>query len=289
MNDDLDLLASAYLDGDLDDAARADAEADPAFIDRVAELRAVRDAVASVDGAAPAPARTRDAVLASALAAYDELHAEPDHVAAATGPVTPLAPRRGRSARWLGAVAAATVVAAGIGVVVATVANQDDDESAGISDAAVVATDAAADERLEASAGATSGEQAPAEEATGAADTEAPTAAAATAPAGTTTEPDVAEGGATLAAPTALVVGESNLAAYADQARRNTDEGADDALSTCGDDRFADVVGTIDYATDPGSQVVRVVVVLDGDGGTAYAVEASSCDVVAAVEVDGQD
>jgi hypothetical protein len=294
MNDDLDLLASAYLDGDLDDAARADAEANPALVARVAELRAVREAVASVEGVAPAAAGTREAVLASALAAYDELQNGHERVAAAAGPVAPvapLAPRRRRSTRWLGAVAAATVVAAGIGVVVASVANQDDDEEAGISEAAVVGTDAPADERLEASsAQATIAGDAAPEVAAGGAGTDAPAAATpstTTAGAAEATQPEVFSGDATLAAPAPLVVGESNLAAYVEQARRGAADDAVEAVLACRDERFADVVGTIDYSADPSSEVVHAVVVVDATGTTAYAVDAPNCDVVAAVEVDG--
>jgi hypothetical protein len=69
MNDfEIDELASAYLDDAVTDEERARVDADPALLSRVDELRRVRDAVHS-STIEPASADTRDAAIASAVAA----------------------------------------------------------------------------------------------------------------------------------------------------------------------------------------------------------------------------
>ena len=131
MTDDQLLLASAYVDDDLDPAERARAEADTEVMDEVTRLRAVRDALRDLD---PPSAAGRDRAIAAALAAFD---ATPAPVA----PPVPLQPRRA----WWGGVAAAA--AALVVVVAGAVALRDaDDGDSGADSAAELAPAAAATE-----------------------------------------------------------------------------------------------------------------------------------------------
>jgi hypothetical protein len=108
----LDDQAAALLDAGLDAPA-----GDPALAARLAELRAVRDALADLGGVTPAPdpARRERSILA-ALAEFDEQAGAP----AAPAPVVPIgvaAERRAarHTARtWLPAVAAAAVLMVGV-------------------------------------------------------------------------------------------------------------------------------------------------------------------------------
>jgi hypothetical protein len=122
-DDQRDELASAYLDGDATPAERAQVEADPALVRRVAELGVVRAALG-----APGPsagAETRDRAITAALAT-----ASPP---AAT--VTPI--DRHRSSRRalvvLGAAAAAVAVIAAVAVVATRSSNTGTSTSAGVS------------------------------------------------------------------------------------------------------------------------------------------------------------
>lgn len=135
MNDDHEILASAYVDGELtDDEARA-AEADPAVMAEVEQLRATRSMLADA-ATAPSPG-AKQAALAAAMAEFRTLHAEP--TAAADATVTSLATARERRAwRWVSA--AAAVVGVGLAGVVISRATLGDDD-----DASEVAVDVAAD------------------------------------------------------------------------------------------------------------------------------------------------
>jgi hypothetical protein len=289
MNDDLDLLASAYLDGDLDDAARAEADRDPAVAARVAELRTVRDAVATVGPATVPQPDTRARLLAAALAAYDELHAtidtstDTDTDVAAAAVLVHAPPRRARSSRsrWLGAVAAATVVAAGVGAVVASVRSGDDDDSAGITDAAVVVTDDESDARVQEDTAATAAaESAGAAEPADALSATAPTAAA-------DTMLEATEGSLAAAAVVSLV-GTDELADFVEQlADRPPDLEAHDV--GCEDDRFERPLAAIQYAPDDATPSRGAVVLLDAAGTTAAALDEGTCELLAEVAVDQQD
>jgi hypothetical protein len=120
-HDNLDAveLASAYLDGEATADERARVEGDPALLAEVERLRRVRDAVAATS---PAPPAQRDAAIAQALAAFDELQVD-----APTPPnVVPMSSRR--RARWmqgLTAAAAAVVLVLG-GIVIANRGGGDD-------------------------------------------------------------------------------------------------------------------------------------------------------------------
>jgi hypothetical protein len=111
--------ASAYLDGELDAAELVAAEADPAVMAEVAQLRSLQEAVRAVDGPTSS---VRDAAIAAALAEYDRKR----HPA----PVIRSRPRPAYT-RWL-AVAAAVAGLAALGAVIATNSRGgDDDDAAG--------------------------------------------------------------------------------------------------------------------------------------------------------------
>ena len=117
MNDDLTLLASAYLDGDVTADERARVEADPALLVEVDRLRYVRVLLADVE---PSSISVRESLLANALDAWDRVPAPP----------IPLAERRrpNTNRRLLGAAAALVLVLAG-GIVLQTVSSGADDDS----------------------------------------------------------------------------------------------------------------------------------------------------------------
>lgn len=126
MNDDdlseLILRASAYLDGELDADETARAEADPAVMAEVEQLRALQDEVRAVE---PPTESTRESAIGAALAEFDRSRT------AAPSAVVPLR-RRPSYARWL--TAAAAVVAIGVLGVVVAQSGGDDDDSAGSAD-----------------------------------------------------------------------------------------------------------------------------------------------------------
>lgn len=149
MNDDNDLLASAYLDGDVTADERALVEADPELLADVDRLRAVRMLVGDVE---PPAISVREAHLAAALGAWDRLpEAErtgarrdltPSGIdaaavagaAAVTAPTPLRERRRTRSSRWLVGAAAAMVVVLAGGVALQLSSNGDD--SSTVQDAA---------------------------------------------------------------------------------------------------------------------------------------------------------
>jgi negative regulator of sigma E activity len=109
--------ASAYLDGELDAAEIAAAEADPAVMAEVAELRLLQDAIRDV---ATPTSHARDTAIAAALVEFDRRR----HPA----PVVRSRPRPAYS-RWL-AVAAAVTGLAALGVVASTLRGGDEDDAA---------------------------------------------------------------------------------------------------------------------------------------------------------------
>ncbi len=162
MNDQQFLLANAYLDGMLDAAELAAAEADPTVMAEVERLRALQLELRTVE---PAGDEQRERAIAAALDAFDSrtgLAAAP--LAPAT--VLPFERRRSSSARWL-AVAAAVL---GIGVLATVVSrsgfgSSDEESSASLDNVdnlpppqarvapeAAASTEAAAMENVEAPA-----------------------------------------------------------------------------------------------------------------------------------------
>jgi hypothetical protein len=147
MNDDLTLLASAYLDDDVTADERAQVESDAEILAEVDRLRSVRALLGDVE---PQAISIREAQLASALDVWDRLperertgarrDATPSGVDAAavagaasvTAP-TPLSSRRrsGRSTstRWLTGAAAALVLVLAGGVALQLSSSGSDDEA----------------------------------------------------------------------------------------------------------------------------------------------------------------
>jgi hypothetical protein len=121
MNDEQELLASAYLDGALTDEERARAEADPDVMAAVEQLGELRRAVSAVDP--PNPAR-RDAAINAALKAFDA-----DRRPTAPPPVRSLA--GSRASTWFFGAAAAALVLVVAGGILATRGDQGGDDSAG--------------------------------------------------------------------------------------------------------------------------------------------------------------
>lgn len=152
MNDDLTLLASAYLDGEVDAAERARVEGDTELLAEVERLRAVRALIGDTE---PSPISTREALLASALDAWDRLPAternrdatprgldrsvHPGAAAAASTITAPtsLADRRKATfnRRLLGA-AAAIVLVLGAGIVAQIVTSDSGDDGDTVADGA---------------------------------------------------------------------------------------------------------------------------------------------------------
>ncbi len=150
MNDDLTLLASAYLDGDVTADERARVETDPELAAEVERLRSVRVLLADVE---PSSIAVRESLLSNALDAWDRLPIgertgaardatpakrgiDPATAAAAatiTAPIS-LADRRRATVnrRLLGAAAAIVVVLAG-GLVLQSAFSGNDDSSASLS------------------------------------------------------------------------------------------------------------------------------------------------------------
>jgi hypothetical protein len=124
-------LASAYLDGEATADERARVEGDPALLAEVERLRRVRAAVVATR---PVPPAQRDAAIAAALGAFDELQVD-----APTPPnVVPMAGRR--RARWMqGLTAAAAVAVLVLGGFVVANRGGDDDTAVNVRQADVTA------------------------------------------------------------------------------------------------------------------------------------------------------
>jgi hypothetical protein len=162
MNDDLTLLASAYLDGDVTADERARVETDPDILAEVDRLRSVRALLSDVD---PPSISVREAHLATALGVWDRL---PDTeragarrdvtpvgvdaaavagAASVTAP-TPLSGRRRSSrtssTRWLTGAAAALVLVLAGGVALQLSTADDTDDAASSAEAEIDATEALA-------------------------------------------------------------------------------------------------------------------------------------------------
>jgi hypothetical protein len=124
MNDDQFFLANAYLDGELTDAERAIADADPTVMAAVEELRALQRTLRDVE---PASDSTRDAAIAAAMAEFTRPTAVPADRPPAPAPI-PFRPRPAY-AKYL-AVAAGVLGVGMLGVAVANLDTGGGDDSA---------------------------------------------------------------------------------------------------------------------------------------------------------------
>lgn len=118
MSDTDDELASAWLDGELDDDERARAAADPAVAQARRELAEVREGLAEP---VPVPAGLADRQVALALAALDHFPA-----ADGAGVVRLDDRRRQPRASWLSRAAAAVLVLGGVGIGLAALSGDGD-------------------------------------------------------------------------------------------------------------------------------------------------------------------
>ena len=122
------LLASAYLDGELTDEERRLAEADPAVMAEVEELRALHVDLAVVE---PPTVEARESAIAAAMAAFSPAAAPsatvPATAATAAAPVVAFKPRPAY-AKYLG-IAAAVVAVGLLGTVIVNTAGGGDDEA----------------------------------------------------------------------------------------------------------------------------------------------------------------
>jgi hypothetical protein len=158
MNDDLTLLASAYIDGDVTADERARVESDSELLAEVDRLRSFRLILGGVEAQAIS---VREAQLAMALDVWDRLPASERtgarrdatpagiDAAAVAGAASVTAPtpingrRRTTSTRWMTGVAAALVLVLAGGVALQLGTGSDDD-SASTDDAGIEATEAIA-------------------------------------------------------------------------------------------------------------------------------------------------
>ena len=153
MNDDLTLLASAYLDGDVTADERARVEGDADMLAEVDRLRSVRALLSDVE---PPSISVRESHLATALGAWDRLPetersgarrdgtpvgidaAAVAGAASVTAPTTLSARRRTSrtsSTRWLTGAAAALILVLAGGVAFQLSTNDDTDDAASSADA----------------------------------------------------------------------------------------------------------------------------------------------------------
>lgn len=291
MNDDLILLASAYLDDDLSADDRARVDGDPELLAEVERMRRVRAALADVDPPSPA---AREWAIAAALAA-----APPQ-----APPVASLDARR--RARWVAPVAAAAVGVLAVGAVIAGLRTGGDDEAADGADATEEVAEGGgsadtlgAGEVLNDDGVGRTADQAPEDEADvgegpPAADTQL--SSDATAAAGTT----VAASGATTGAPATSAAGttatagtggvglpllrsERQLLAFAEDGSVNRYVEAPEEVEGTADAAGCDlgeVVGVAVYRLDGDDIVVDVV----RDADEVLAVDPVHCAVIASVD-----
>jgi len=272
MNDDQyserELMAvSAYLDGEATPDERALVEASPQLTAMVAEWQEVRDQTVSVQ----ASAASREAALAAALGAFDELHAT---VPAATDNVVHLERRRRQYRFIMGAAAAVAVVFGGLVILQSGGDSDDDDFTVAVAPkASGMAEDAAASAMEAAPADESATQMAPA---SGDMSSEAEAPAATEAPA------DTEAAAAGLGDPDVLpmVDGPEQLSAYYAANRSvvpSTAPTGDGAPSTTreacptGPDL---VIGKVAYRGVP------ALVVISNDGDELRAIDASSCVVL---------
>lgn len=126
--DELDLLASRVLDGDVDPTERARAEADPEVASRIAAMARTR---AELRELPPLDPTVTARAVAAALGVFDEQHGAltttvTSHDAAPLAPVVPLRRRWSTALPWLGAAAAAAALVVGV----ASIGNRSGDDLA---------------------------------------------------------------------------------------------------------------------------------------------------------------
>lgn len=255
MNDDQFLLASAYLDDDVDSAARARAEADPEVMAEVARMRSARDAMRDVE--TPDPAR-REQALAAAMSTFV------DRIPVGQGPRDRVRASRSHRSWWGGiaAAAAALVVIVAGAVVLRNMGGGDDSATSAIespSDQLSAANESSAGNTSAARPNAAADDT----DSGGAPAGEAPSAAATIAPGTTTTNGSF----------TTVLATPQDLIRFAD-AMSDGDQPQPTDSPTCTGP--GDYLGPATYGGSP------VEVFLDGR--VATALDATTCAVLAEAE-----
>jgi len=276
--DDRDELASAYVDGQLDDADQARVEGDAYAMELVERLRTLRRALATVEP--PDPAQ-RDRAIAAALAAV---------VGAPPAPPARRAQfrRHRRIAPTVMAAAAAVVLVGVAGVFVLGRGSSDDDSAGPAADSALTAS--AADAGAERSAADGDEELATADTAAGGAATSAAAAgtaldaqggsSATTASGSDTTNlaaADMTTGGTAISASTVLRTGAELYDFAVAAAAPAAGESQEFAEPICPQPDGASFRGFATYAGEADTIDVEVFLV----NGIARAVDAATCAVVA--------
>jgi hypothetical protein len=310
MNTDRSHDASAYLDGASTPAERAAVEADPVTLGEVERFRALRDELATPrpEGEDPAGAVARELAVTAALQAFDELHATAAAAAAGTRAAStaprplPTPARRGLPV-WLGAAAAAVlVVAAGALVVGRDLGGNQDDSTSDVATFAV--TDEAGTDRearstpaaelaeggdavaAEEIAPMAAADEAPAEDATGGAETAADTDTGGGALPGTEAPGALTTlGGSPESAAPVELTGPAALASYATEvAARWRDAGTwpppvEDPRCIGSADAPATAVslGEVHYATSTDAPFTPALVLVDPALSRVVALDATTC------------
>lgn len=297
MNDDLTLLASSYLDGDVTAHERALVETDPEALAEVERLRSVRALLGDVE---PPVISVREAHLAAALDAWDRLPAAERtgarrdrtplgiDAAAAAGAASVTAPtrlnnrRRQTSTRWLTGAAAAMVLVLAGGVALQLGSSDDSDSS---SDAGAGAADSEAFTATERAGNPAEAQPAP-DAATDEATSELDTGVADPPPPGENSgldqlddQTDLADfASAAVGAPSAPDVPTATSATGDDLTEAETSL-ADSEFPLCPRLGIDVIVGSAVYVDEP------VVVGIDEDRNLAIAYEAATCAEVARVRL----
>jgi len=298
MNDDLTLLASSYLDGDVTADERALVETDPDALAEVERLRSVRALLGDVE---PPAISVREAQLAAALDAWDRLPeaertgARRDRTplgidaAAAAGAASVTAPtplnnrRRQTSTRWLTGAAAAMVLVLAGGVALQLGSADDSDSS---SDAGSGAADSEAFIATERAGNPADAQQAPAA-ATDDAVGELDTGVADPPPPGENSGLDQLDdltdladfASAAVKAPTAPDVATATSETGGDDLTEAETSSADTEFPLCPRLGIDLIVGPAVYVDEP------VVVGIDEGRNLAIAYEAATCTEVARVRL----
>jgi len=296
MNDDLTLLASSYLDGDVTADERALVETDPEALAEVERLRSVRSLLGDVE---PPVISVREAQLAAALDAWDRLPAAERtgarrdrtplgiDAAAAAGAASVTAPtplnnrRRQTSTRWLTGAAAAMVLVLAGGVALQLGSSDDSssssDAGAGVADSeAFIATERASDSADAQQAPAAAANDALSELDTGVADPPPPGENSGLDQLNDRT--DLADfASAAVGAPTAPDVSTATSATGGDLTEAETSP--DTEFPLCPRLGIDIIVGPAVYVDEP------VVVGIDEGRNLAIAYEASTCTEVARVRL----
>ena len=293
MNDDLTLLASAYLDGEATPAERSRVEGDELLLVEVERLRTARTALLDASGFHRSDAAVREAAIAAALDAWNgtvvdgsRAGSRPPERKSSVLPFT----RRFASTRWL--TAAAALVAVGALGVVITQTGESGDEGGSVAVDAPDSTNASAEsgtaltERLAppgSSADALLSADVAADEAGGAdpdasAPAEVPTAAAAEtgAPADTAAASNSIASDSAVA-PVANLETLDDLAAFGVVATQDFDsaQGRDVPVPSCA----AEVSAAIEYVVTGTYRGRQVVIGIDDDH--VSAIDPNSCEIVA--------